>query len=215
MQLHCPPTPVFSTDSVYDALDTLVADGAIANYGVSVETADEALAAIARPGTATVQIILNAFRLKPLDAVLPAAIAAGVGIIARVPLASGMLSGRYTATTTFAVDDHRTYNRDGSAFDVGETFSGVDFGKGVIAAQEFAALLPGEAAAAGLSTAQVALAWVAQLDGVSSVIPGARNVGQAESNAAVGLAPQLSSEFTASVVDIYNRYFRTVVHPRW
>ncbi len=215
VQLHCPPTPVFSTDSVYDALDTLVADGAIANYGVSVETADEALAAIARPGTATVQIILNAFRLKPLDAVLPAAIAAGVGIIARVPLASGMLSGRYTATTTFAVDDHRTYNRDGSAFDVGETFSGVDFGKGVIAAQEFAALLPGEAAAAGLSTAQVALAWVAQLDGVSSVIPGARNVGQAESNAAVGLAPQLSPEFTASVVDIYNRYFRAAVHPRW
>ena len=215
VQLHCPPTPVFSTDSVYDALDTLVADGAIANYGVSVETVDEALAAIARPGTATVQIILNAFRLKPLDAVLPAAIAAGVGIIARVPLASGMLSGRYTATTTFAVDDHRTYNRDGSAFDVGETFSGVDFGKGVIAAQEFAALLPGEAAAAGLSTAQVALAWVAQLDGVSSVIPGARNVGQAESNAAVGLAPQLSSEFTASVVDIYNRYFRAAVHPRW
>ena len=215
VQLHCPPTPVFSTDSVYDALDTLVADGAIANYGVSVETADEALAAIARPGTATVQIILNAFRLKPLDAVLPAAIAAGVGIIARVPLASGMLSGRYTATTTFAVDDHRTYNRDGSAFDVGETFSGVDFGKGVIAAQEFAALLPSEAAAAGLSTAQVALAWVAQLDGVSSVIPGARNVGQAESNAAVGLARQLSPEFTASVVDIYNRYFRAAVHPRW
>src|SRR5690606_18361685 len=107
------------------ALDTLVSDGVISNYGVSVETCDEALAAIARPGTASVQIILNAFRLKPLEQVLPAAKEAGVGIIARVPLASGLLSNRYTPTTEFAADDHRTYNRDGSAFDVGETFAGV------------------------------------------------------------------------------------------
>src|SRR6185312_10369956 len=105
VQLHCPPTPVFSSDAVYDALDTLVEDGTIAAYGVSVETVDEALSAIARPGTATVQIILNAFRLKPLDAVLPAAIEAGVGIIARVPLASGLLSGKYTVDTTFAPND--------------------------------------------------------------------------------------------------------------
>ncbi len=215
VQLHCPPTSVFSSDAVYDALDTLVAEQAIADYGVSVETADEALTAIARPGVATVQIILNAFRLKPLDAVLPAALAAGVGIIARVPLASGLLSGRYTAATTFAADDHRTYNRDGSSFDVGETFSGVDFEQGVLAAQEFAALLAAEPAAAGLTTAQAALAWVAQLDGVSSVIPGARNVGQAESNAAAGSAPQLSPAFTAAVTDIYDRYFRRAVHTRW
>ncbi|MCU1585794.1 MAG: aldo/keto reductase [Microbacteriaceae bacterium] len=215
VQLHCPPSVVLSTDSVYDALDTLVSEGAIANYGVSVETVAEALAAIARPNVATVQIILNAFRLKPLDAVLPAASAAGVGIIVRVPLASGLLGGKYTAGTTFAANDHRTYNRDGSAFDVGETFSGVDFEQGVRAAQEFAALLPGEPAAAGLSTAQVALAWVAQLDGVSTVIPGARNVDQAASNAAAGSAPRLSAEFTAAVTDIYDRYFRAAIHDRW
>jgi aryl-alcohol dehydrogenase-like predicted oxidoreductase len=200
---------------VYDALDTLVSEGAIANYGVSVETVAEALTAIARPNVATVQIILNAFRLKPLDTVLPAASAAGVGIIVRVPLASGLLSGKYTASTTFAANDHRTYNRDGSAFDVGETFSGVDFEQGVRAAQEFAALLPGEPAAAGLSTAQVALAFVAQLEGVSTVIPGARNVDQAASNAAVGSAPRLSLDFTAAVTDIYDRYFRAAIHERW
>ncbi len=211
VQLHCPPSAVLSTDSVYDALDTLVSDGAIAAYGVSVETTAEALAAIARPGTASVQIILNAFRHKPLDEVLPAAIAAGVGIIARVPLASGLLSGKYTTETTFAANDHRNYNRDGSAFDVGETFSGVDFEKGVAAAQEFAAL----AASTGLTTAQAALAWVAQLDGVSSVIPGARSVDQARSNAVAGSAEPLSAEFTTGVSRLYDTYFRAAIHPRW
>jgi len=211
VQLHCPPSAVLSTDSVYDALDTLVADGAIAAYGVSVETTAEALAAIARPGTASVQIILNAFRHKPLDEVLPAAIAAGVGIIARVPLASGLLSGKYTTETTFAANDHRNYNRDGSAFDVGETFSGVDFEQGVAAAQEFAAL----AASTGLTTAQAALAWVAQLDGVSSVIPGARSIDQARSNAVAGSAEPLSAEFNAGVARLYDTYFRAAIHPRW
>ncbi len=142
VQLHCPPTPVFSSDAVYDALDTLVAEQRIAAYGVSVETCDQALTAIARPGVASVQIILNAFRRKPLDKVLPAARAAGVGIIARVPLASGLLSGRYTHDTAFGATDHRNYNRHGEAFDVGETFSGVDFDTGVDAAREFAALAP-------------------------------------------------------------------------
>ncbi|MEY2849477.1 MAG: hypothetical protein RI885_2144 [Actinomycetota bacterium] len=211
VQLHCPPTPVFSSDAVYDALDSLVQSGAIAAYGVSVETCDEALAAIARPGTSTVQIILNAFRLKPLDAVLPAAIAAGVGIIARVPLASGLLSGRYTAETRFAADDHRNYNRDGSAFDVGETFSGVDFAQGVAAAQEFAAL----ADQTGLTTPQAALAWVAQLEGVSSVIPGARSVEQAVSNAEAGSADALPTSFSPAISALYDRYFRESVHPRW
>jgi aryl-alcohol dehydrogenase-like predicted oxidoreductase len=211
VQLHCPPSEVLTTDSVYDALDTLVADGAIAAYGVSVETTAEALAAIARPGTASVQIILNAFRHKPLDEVLPAAISAGVGIIARVPLASGLLSGKYTTETTFAANDHRNYNRDGSAFDVGETFSGVDFEQGVAAAQEFAAL----AASTGLTTSQAALAWVAQLDGVSSVIPGARSVDQARSNAVAGSAEPLSTEFNAGVARLYDTYFRAAIHPRW
>src|SRR4051812_15308887 len=181
VQLHCPPTAVYSNAEVYDALDTLVAEGSIRNYGVSVERTDEALEAMRHEGTATVQIILNAFRLKPLDEVLPAAKEAGVGIIARVPLASGLLSGKYTVDTTFAENDHRNYNRDGSAFDVGETFSGVDFATGVEAAQAFAAALP-----SGVAPAAAALAWVAAQDGVSTVIPGARNRAQAESNAAAG-----------------------------
>ncbi|MBF4551097.1 aldo/keto reductase [Pseudoclavibacter sp. VKM Ac-2888] len=209
VQLHCPPTPVFSNDAVYDALDTLVAEGAIAAYGVSVETADEALAAIARPGTASVQIIFNAFRLKPLDLVLPAAREAGVGIIARVPLASGLLSGRYTKDTTFSADDHRTYNRDGSAFDVGETFSGVDFGTGVEAAQAFAAALP-----EGISPTAAAIAWVAAQDGVTSVIPGARNRAQAESNASAA-SLELPADLDANVHEIYDRFFRQTVHARW
>jgi len=211
VQLHCPPTPVFSSDAVYDALDTLVADGAIANYGVSVETQDEALAAIARPNTATVQIIFNAFRLKPLDRVLPAALAAGVGIIARVPLASGLLSGKYTAETTFAANDHRTFNRHGEAFDVGETFSGVDFAAGVEAAQEFAAL----AAKYDLTPARAALAWIAAQDGVSTVIPGARSVEQARGNASAGTVETIDEGFNSAVTDLYDRYFRAAVHERW
>ncbi|GAA3101536.1 aldo/keto reductase [Nonomuraea salmonea] len=142
VQLHCPPTPVYSTDAVFDALDTLVAEKKIAAYGVSVETCEEALTAIARPGVATVQIILNAFRLKPLEQVLPAARAAGVGIIARVPLASGLLSGKYDEHTTFSSDDHRSFNRRGEAFDVGETFSGVDFATGLEAVRRLAPLVP-------------------------------------------------------------------------
>src|SRR6478735_5294672 len=131
VQLHCPPTPVYSSDEVFDALDTMVDEGRVARYGVSVETCEEALTAIARPNVTSVQIILNAFRQKPLERVLPAAAEAGVGILARVPLASGLLSGRYSEDTTFAADDHRNYNRHGESFDVGETFSGVDFATGL------------------------------------------------------------------------------------
>ena len=211
VQLHCPPDSVYAADAVFDALDALVDDGTIAAYGVSVETVEQALAAIARPRVATVQIILNAFRLKPLDAVLPAAQAAGVGIIARVPLASGLLSGRYDHDTTFAADDHRTYNRGGEAFDVGETFSGVDYDEGVEAAREFSAL----ARAHDLEPATAALAWLAQLPGVSTVIPGARNVAQAEGNAAAGSLPVLAPELLAGVTELYDRYFREAIHDRW
>jgi aryl-alcohol dehydrogenase-like predicted oxidoreductase len=210
VQLHCPPTPVFSLGAVYDALDTLVAEQRIAAYGVSAETCAEALAAIARPGTASVQIILNAFRRKPLDEVLPAASAAGVGIIARVPLASGLLSGRYTHDTSFAASDHRTYNRHGEAFDVGETFSGVDFDTGVDAAREFAALAP-----AGASPAQAALRWIIQQPGVTTVIPGARGAGQARQNAAAAALPALTGGQLRGIEDIYDRRFRAQVHHRW
>ncbi|MFC5500785.1 aldo/keto reductase [Lysinimonas soli] len=211
VQLHCPPSEVFGSDAVFDALDTLVAEEAIAAYGVSVETTDQALTAIARPGVATVQIILNAFRLKPLDAVLPAASAAGVGIIARVPLASGLLSGRYDHSTAFAANDHRTYNRQGEAFDRGETFSGVDFDEGVDAAREFSAL----AATVGLAPATAALAWVVQQPGVSTVIPGARNIEQAKANATAGSVPPLGEDFFASVRELYDRRFRAAIHSRW
>jgi aryl-alcohol dehydrogenase-like predicted oxidoreductase len=214
VQLHCPPSAVIDSDATYDALDALVADGSIAAYGVSVETAAQALSAIARPGVASVQIILNAFRLKPLDEVLPAAAAAGVGIIARVPLASGLLTGRYDAATTFAPDDHRNYNRDGSAFDVGETFSGVDYETGVAAAQEFASLVD-RAAPACVSPAQAAIAWVWQQPGVSTVIPGARNPGQARWNAAAGSVAPLGSDLLDGVRRIYDTRLRGAVHSRW
>lgn len=212
VQLHCPPTSVYSDDAVYDALDTLVAEGAIAAYGVSVEKVEEALAAIARPNVATVQIILNAFRLKPVEEVLPVAEQYGVGIIARVPLASGLLSGKYTLETEFAPNDHRSYNRHGESFDVGETFSGVDYATGVRAATEFASLAA--QAAPDATPAQVALAWIARQSGVSTVIPGARNPEQARANAAAG-SLELPDSFDAAVRDLYDREIRASVHHRW
>jgi aryl-alcohol dehydrogenase-like predicted oxidoreductase len=213
VQLHCPPTAVYSHDQIYDALDTLVSSGAIANYGVSVETCDEALTAISRRGTATVEIILNAFRLKPLEAVLPSAINNGVGIIARVPLASGLLSGAYTTSTTFAENDHRNFNRRGQAFDVGETFSGVDYETGVRAAKEFADLVAQLPFAA--TPAQAALAWVAQQPGVTTVIPGARTAAQARANAAAAELPPLGPDFLAGVRELYDRELRAEIHDRW
>ncbi len=214
VQLHCPPTATIQDDATYEALDALVADGTIGAYGVSVETVDQALAAIARPHVASIQIILNAFRLKPLDAVLPAAREAGVGIVARVPLASGLLSGRYDSSTTFAADDHRTFNRDGSAFDVGETFSGVAWETGLAAAQEFGALVR-EHGPEGATAAQAAIAWVAQLDGVSTVIPGARSADQARANAAAGALPALTGALHEGVRRIYDERIRAEVHGRW
>lgn len=210
VQLHCPPSAVIDADATYDALDDLVADGAIAAYGVSVETCAQALSAIARPNVTNVQIILNPFRLKPLDEVLPHAVDAGVSIFARVPLASGLLSGKYSTTTTFAADDHRAYNRHGEAFDRGETFSGVDFGTGLQAVQELSAAVP-----EGLTLPAATLAWIASRPGVTSVIPGARNIAQAESNAAAGEIDVDLSGFDAAVTDVYDRLLRTDIHPHW
>ncbi|GGP47910.1 aldo/keto reductase [Saccharothrix coeruleofusca] len=208
VQLHCPPTPVYSRDEVFDALDELVQAERIAAYGVSVETVEEALTAIARPGVASVQIILNALRLKPLERVLPAAAEAGVAIIARVPLASGLLSGRYTRETTFGEDDHRNYNRHGEAFDVGETFSGVPFEVGLEAVERLRPLVP-----EGATMAQFALRWVVDQPGVTVVIPGARNPEQARANAsAADLAPL---ESHAEVKAVYDDLIRPLVHDRW
>ncbi|MEV5694073.1 aldo/keto reductase [Micromonospora globbae] len=210
VQLHCPPTAVFADDAVFDALDTLVAEEAIAGYGVSVETCDQALTAIARPGVASVQIILNALRHKPLDRVLPAASAAGVGIIARVPLASGLLSGRYDEHTTFAPDDHRTFNRHGEAFDVGETFSGVDFALGLAAVRRLAPLVGPDS-----TMAQFALRWVLDQPGVTVVIPGARTTEQARRNVAAAELPPLTDEQLAGVRTVYDELIRPQVHDRW
>jgi aryl-alcohol dehydrogenase-like predicted oxidoreductase len=210
VQLHCPPTPVYDSDQVFDELDTLVDEGRIAAYGVSVETCAEALTAIARPGVASVQIILNAFRRKPLEQVLPAAAAAGVGIIARVPLASGLLSGRYRHDSQFGADDHRTYNRHGEAFDIGETFSGVPYDTGVDAATEFGTLVP-----AGAPAAAAALRWIIQQPGVTTVIPGARNADQVRANAAAADLPPLPPQTLAAVENLYDRRIRPFVHDRW
>ncbi|WP_063729345.1 aldo/keto reductase [Streptomyces sp. RTd22] len=210
VQLHCPPSSVHATDAVFDALDTLVDEGRVAAYGVSVETCEEALTAIARPGTASVQIILNPFRLKPLERVVPAAAEAGVGIIARVPLASGLLSGRYTKDTLFADDDHRTYNRHGEMFDQGETFSGVDFEEGVEAAVEFGKLAP-----EGATPAQTALRWIVQQPGVTSVIPGARSPEQARANAAAAALPPLPQSTLDAIGELYDRRIHAQVHHRW
>jgi aryl-alcohol dehydrogenase-like predicted oxidoreductase len=210
VQLHCPPTAVIEDDALFDELDALIAEGRIASYGVSVETCDQALAAIARPGVATIQIVLNAFRLKPLERVLPAAREAGVGIIARVPLASGLLSGRYDSSTAFGADDHRTYNRHGEQFDVGETFSGVDFETGLEAVRRLAPLVPD-----GATMAQWALRWVLDQPGVSVVIPGARNAEQARTNAAAAALRPLSADDLGAVQQVYDELIRPSVHARW
>ncbi len=209
VQLHCPPPAVYDMDPVFDTLAELRQEGGVAGFGVSVETCAEALTAIARPGVASVQIILNAFRLKPLDEVLPAAAAAGVGIIARVPLASGLLSGKYTRDTHFDPGDHRNYNRQGAAFDIGETFSGVDYETGLAAVEKLKAALPG-----GVPLPQAALRWIIEQPGVTTVIPGARNAAQAQRNAAAGRS-DLPAGFADAVRSVYDTTLRADIHPRW
>ncbi|WP_433701653.1 aldo/keto reductase [Nocardiopsis sp. CA-288880] len=210
VQLHCPPSAVISTDAVFDDLDAMVEEGRMRAYGVSVETVDEALAAVARPHVATVQIILNAFRHKPLERFLPAAREAGVGVIARVPLASGLLSGRFTADTSFADDDHRAFNREGQAFDKGETFSGVPYATGLEAVERIRPLVP-----EGMAMAQFALRWILDQDGVSVVIPGARNADQARGNAAAADLAPLSPEVHARIGEVYDELVRPHVHHLW
>jgi aryl-alcohol dehydrogenase-like predicted oxidoreductase len=210
VQLHCPPDGVYENDAVFEALDEMVSAGRIHAYGVSVETCAQALSAITRPHVATVQIILNCFRLKPLEEVLPAARAAGVGIIARVPLASGLLSGHYDENSVFAPDDHRSYNRHGEAFDVGETFAGVPYEVGLKAARVLTDLVD-----PGMTLAQFALRWVIDQPGVSTVIPGARNPQQVRGNAASASLAPLREDQLARVRETYERLIRPHVHGRW
>jgi aryl-alcohol dehydrogenase-like predicted oxidoreductase len=210
VQLHCPPSAVYSMDKVFDALDHQVAKKRIAAYGVSVETCAEALEAIARPGVATVQIILNCFRQKPIEQVLPAAAAAGVGIIARVPLASGLLSGKYDEKTEFPADDHRNFNAHGESFDVGETFAGVPFEVGVQAARRIAMAVPDDA-----TTAQTALRWVIDQPAVSVVIPGARSPEQVSDNVAAAGLPELSDDVRGAIRSVYDDEIKPLVQNRW
>src|SRR5262245_6244606 len=210
LQLHCPPTPVFSDAGVYGVLDDLVKAGKLRHYGVSVERVDEALAAIRHPGVEAVHIIFNMFRLKPADEFFPEAAARKVGILARVPLASGLLTGKLTAKTQFADDDHRRFNRNGELFDKGETFSGVPYDVGLEAVEELRRLAP-----AGATLAQLALRWTLMFDAVTCAIPGARTPEQARANAAAADLPALDGKTMAAVHQVYDRHIRQHVHRLW
>jgi aryl-alcohol dehydrogenase-like predicted oxidoreductase len=209
VQLHCPPPAVYTDQRVYDTLDGFVADGSIAAYGVSVETVAEGLRALQRPNVSSLQVILNVFRRKPLEELLPAAARAQVGILARVPLASGLLTGKYDESTTFPADDHRNFNRHGEAFDVGETFSGVPFDVGVAAAREVADI------AGDAPTAAFALRWVIDQPGVTTVIPGARTVEQVRGNVAAAALPPLTGSQLSDLERLYDERIRAHVHDRW
>jgi aryl-alcohol dehydrogenase-like predicted oxidoreductase len=210
VQLHCPPTKVYYQPEVFGVLDDLKAEGKIRHYGVSVETVEEALKAIEYPGVETIQIIFNMFRQRPADLFFEEAKARDVGVIVRVPLASGLLTGKYTADATFPENDHRNFNRNGEAFDVGETFAGVDLETGVQAVRELEAVKP-----EGLTMAQFALRWILMHDAVSCAIPGAKQPDQAAENAQAAEAPPLSDDTMDAVEDIYDRYIREQVHHRW
>lgn len=210
LQLHCPPSPVFGSAEVYGILDDLVRAGKVRHYGVSVERVDEALEAIRHPGVTAVQIIFNMFRLKPADAFFAAARAADVGILARVPLASGLLTGKLTAASRFAADDHRQFNRDGQEFDKGETFSGVPYEVGLRAVDELTKLVP-----SGATLAQFALRWILMFDAVTCAIPGARTPEQARANAAAADLPAIDERTMRAVREIYDAQIRRHVHAHW
>lgn len=210
VQLHCPPTDLYFHPEVFEDLDRMVEEGRIAAYGVSVERVEEALKAIEYPNVASVQIIFNPFRQRPAGLFFAEAARRGVGVIVRVPLASGLLSGKYTRETTFAADDHRTFNRQGEAFDVGETFAGVPFEVGLDAVEELRPLVGGDA-----TLAQFALRWILMHDAVSTVIPGARSPEQASANAAAAELPALDAATMERVRAVYDERIAPYVHQRW
>jgi len=210
VQLHCPHPGVYERPEVFGILDDLVAAGKARYYGVSVETVEEALRAIQRPNVQTVQVIFNMFRLKPADVFFPRAKARNVGILARVPLASGLLTGKLRPDSTFEPDDHRSFNREGRAFDKGETFSGVPYEVGLEAVERLRVLVP-----AGATLAQLALRWILMFDAVSCAIPGARTPGQARDNAAAAALPPLGPETIAAVQAVYDETIRPLVHSSW
>jgi len=210
LQLHCPPTAVYYEPTVFEALDHMVKAGKLRNYGVSVEKVEEALKAIEFPGVKTVQIIFNIFRQRPAELFFREARSRWIGVIARVPLASGLLSGRMSRSTRFSTDDHRAFNRRGQAFDRGETFSGVEYARGLAAVEEIRTLLP-----RGMSMAQFALRWILMHPAVSCAIPGAKTPAQVEENCAASSLPRLSRATMRQLRQIYTRLIRADVHQRW
>jgi len=210
VQLHCPPGDVYYNPEVFGALDDLVKAGKIRYYGVSVERVEEALKAIEFPNVQTVQIIFNCFRQRPAELFFPEALRRHAGILARVPLASGLLSGKLTRGSQFAADDHRNFNRHGEAFDVGETFSGVEYGVALEAIEEIRGLLP-----AGVSMAPFALRWILMEDAVSCVIPGGKRPSQVKENCAASDLPALDGKIMAAIRVIYDKNVRALVHQRW
>jgi aryl-alcohol dehydrogenase-like predicted oxidoreductase len=210
VQLHCPPWDLYYRADIFEILEGLVAKGKIRHYGVSVEKIEEALKAIEFPNVVSVQIIYNIFRQRPQELFFREAKAKNVAVIARVPLSSGMLTGKMKADSQFAADDHRTFNRQGAAFDMGETFSGVPYDTGLEAVERLRPLVPG-----GATMAQFALRWILMQDAVTVIIPGAKNKNQAEDNAAAsGLAP-ISDEIMAQVRKVYDDLIRAHVHQKW
>src|SRR3954453_19967332 len=210
VQLHCPPTDLYYHQEVFENLEAMVAEGRIESYGVSVERVEEALKAIEYPNVATVQVIFNPFRQRPAGVFFAEAERRGVGVIVRVPLASGLLSGKYTRETTFAPDDHRTFNRHGESFDVGETFAGVPFEVGLDAVDDLRPLVPD-----GATLAQFALRWILMHDAVWTVIPGARSDEQARANAAATDLPPLDEAAMDRVRAVYETRIAAHVHQRW
>jgi aryl-alcohol dehydrogenase-like predicted oxidoreductase len=210
LQLHCPPTEVYYMPEVFGILDDLIKDGKIRYYGVSVEKVEEALKAIEYPDVQTVQIIFNIFRQRPADLFFAEAKRRQVGIIARVPLASGLLTGKMTSDTTFEPDDHRAFNRQGESFDRGETFAGVDYETGLRAVEELRALVPEDA-----TMAQFALRWILMFDAVSCAIPGAKRPSQVEDNTRAAALPPLSEVTMRRVREVYDRRIRDQVHHYW
>jgi aryl-alcohol dehydrogenase-like predicted oxidoreductase len=210
LQLHCPPPAVYYEPELFAALDDMVARGKLRYYGVSVEKVEEAMKAIEYPGVTTVQIIFNMLRHRPAGLFFREAIAHDIGVIARVPLASGVLTGKMTASTEFAADDHRTFNRKGEAFDVGETFSGVPYDVALEAMDQIRPLIPED-----VSPAQFALQWILSHEAVSTVIPGGKNPVQVSDNAAAGDLGLLTGEQMAQVTEVYDTYARPFVHDRW
>jgi aryl-alcohol dehydrogenase-like predicted oxidoreductase len=210
LQLHCPPPDVYDMPEVFGILDDLVAEGKLRFYGVSVERVEEALRAARYPNVQSIQIIFNMFRFKPAEELFPVVREKRIGILARVPLASGLLSGKLRRDSTFEPRDHRSYNRHGEAFDMGETFSGVDFETGLRAVEDLRPLVP-----AGASMAQLALRWILMFPEVSAAIPGAKNVQQTEDNVRAADLPPLSDVVMRRVRGVYDRSIRPQVHHRW